>query len=963
MSESEVPLQNMALDFSAKDPVCGMTLEPLQARGKAQYRGETYFFCSPGCMHKFTASPSNYIGERPDEGSADTSKAPPPATPSSRKLAKDPVCGMSVDPAKAASTAEYDGKLYHFCSRTCGEKFRKDPARYPTTANKPAGMTGMVQIGGAPVQIGVARRLEKDPVCGMNVDPSAAAATVSHIGKTYYFCSRHCGEKFQAAPAKYLSTTSSATKAAEFPAASASARKGAAYVCPMDPEIRQVHPGACPKCGMALEPDVPIGQTKVQWTCPMHPEIVRDEPGACPICGMALEPMTVSAGEEENPELREMTWRFWTSVVLGIPLIAFAMLRMSSWLHFIPPHLGNWVEFALATPIVLWCGWPFFQRGWASVKFRSPNMFTLIAMGVGVAYIFSAVATILPRIFPPSMRKMGGQPEVYFEAAAAIIALVLLGQVLELRARSRTGSAIRALLDLSPKMARIMRENGSEYDVPLDQVKVGDKLRVRPGEKIPVDGTVVDGLSSVDESMVTGESMPVEKHASDRVIGATVNGTGWLLMRAERVGSETMLSQIVKMVSEAQRSRAPIQRLADKVASVFVPAVLLAAIATFVAWFVKGPEPHLANAIVNAVAVLIIACPCALGLATPVAIMVGTGRGARAGILIKNAEALETLQKVDTLAFDKTGTLTQGKPELISVAAFGGETEDRIVRLVASLERSSEHPLAAAVVSAAQANGMSLLPTEEFRSYTGRGVVGKLAGHGVAVGNEQLLKELDIETDELKSKAEELRKEGQTVIFAAVDGRAAGLLGIADPIKPDAAQAIRDLRAEGLHVVMLTGDSETTAAAVAAKVGISDFKAGVLPENKAEAVKKLQQQGRIVAMAGDGINDAPALAQAQVGIAMGTGTDVAMESAGITLLKGDLSAIVRSRRLSRAVMANIKENLFFAFIYNSVGVPIAAGVLYPKFGILLSPIIAAAAMSFSSVSVITNALRLRNTKL
>ena len=960
MSEPEVPLQNMALDFSAKDPVCGMTLEPLQARGKAQYRGETYFFCSPGCMHKFTASPAKYITEASAENSDATASSAPAPTLGAKKLAKDPVCGMSVDPAKATSTAEYDGKLYHFCSRNCGEKFRKDPARYLGAANKPVGMTGMVQIGGVPVQVGATRRLEKDLVCGMNVDPSAAAATVNHIGKTYYFCSRGCAERFQASPAKYLSPASSA--AAE-PPTTAPARKGTAYVCPMDPEIRQDRPGPCPKCGMALEPDMPIGPAKAQWTCPMHPEIVRDEPGACPICGMALEPMTVSAGADENPELREMTWRFWTSVVLGIPLVAFAMLRMSSWLHFIPPHLGNWMEFALATPIVLWCGWPFFQRGWASVKFRSPNMFTLIAMGVGVAYIFSAVATIVPRIFPPSMRKMGGQPEVYFEAAAAIIALVLLGQVLELRARSRTGSAIRALLDLSPKMARIMRENGSEYDVPLDQVKVGDKLRVRPGEKIPVDGTVVDGLSSVDESMVTGESMPVEKHAGDRVIGATVNGTGWLLMRAERVGSETMLSQIVKMVSEAQRSRAPIQRLADKVASVFVPTVLLAAVATFVVWFLKGPEPHLANAIVNAVAVLIIACPCALGLATPVAIMVGTGRGARAGILIKNAEALETLQKVDTLAFDKTGTLTQGKPELISVAAFGGETEDRIVRLVASLERSSEHPLAAAVVSAAQANGLSLLPTEEFRSYTGRGVVGKLAGHEVAVGNEQLLKELDIETTELTSKAEELRKEGQTVIYAAVDGRAAGLLGIADPIKPDAAQAIRDLRAEGLRVVMLTGDSQTTAASVASKVGISDFEAGVLPENKAEAVKKLQQQGRIVAMAGDGINDAPALAQAQVGIAMGTGTDVAMESAGITLLKGDLSAIVRARRLSRAVMANIKENLFFAFIYNSVGVPIAAGILYPKFGILLSPIIAAAAMSFSSVSVITNALRLRNAKL
>ncbi len=959
----EVPPQTMALDFSAQDPVCGMKLEPLQARGKAQYRGETYFFCSPGCMHKFTASPAQYVTSLVDGENALASSTPP--TLSAKKLAKDPVCGMAVDPAHAASTVEYDRKLYHFCSRQCGEKFRKDPARYLAASYKPAGMPGMVQIGGAPVQIsgmpvqsGAPRRLEKDLVCGMSVDPRTAAATADHVGKTYYFCSRGCAEKFRNDPGKYLSPSTIR------PAAPHAIPKGASYVCPMDPEVHQDHPGACPKCGMALEPSVPVTATKTQWTCPMHPEIVRDAPGSCPICGMALEPKTVAAAEQENPELREMTWRFWTSVSFGIPLVTFAMLRMSPWLHhMVSPHLGNWIEFALATPIVLWCGWPFFQRGWASVKFRSPNMFTLIAMGVGVAYIFSAVATIAPQLFPPSMRKMGGQPEVYFEAAAAIIALVLLGQVLELRARSRTGSAIRALLDLSPKMARIMRENGSEYDVPLDQVKVGDRLRVRPGEKIPVDGTVVDGLSSVDESMVTGESIPVEKHAGDRVIGATVNGTGWLLMRAERVGSETMLAQIVKMVSEAQRSRAPIQRLADKVAAVFVPTVLLAAVATFVIWFIKGPEPHLANAIVNAVAVLIIACPCALGLATPVAIMVGTGRGARAGILIKNAEALETLHKVDTLAFDKTGTLTLGKPELISVAAFGGETEDRIVRLVASLERGSEHPLASAIVNAAQSNGIQLLPTEEFRSYTGRGVVGHLAGHEVAAGNEQLLKELGIEVGELRPKAEEMRREGQTVIYAAVDGRAAGLLGIADPIKPDAVQAVRELRSEGLRVVMLTGDSQTTAAAVANKIGITDFEAGVLPENKAEAIKKLQQQGRTVAMAGDGINDAPALAQAQVGIAMGTGTDVAMESAGVTLLKGDLSAIVRARRLSRAVMANIKENLFFAFIYNSVGVPIAAGVLYPKFGLLLSPIIAAAAMSFSSVSVITNALRLRNTKL
>jgi Cu+-exporting ATPase len=696
----------------------------------------------------------------------------------------------------------------------------------------------------------------------------------------------------------------------------------------------------------------------------MHPQIVRDAPGACPICGMALEPMTVTAGADANPELRDMTRRFWTSVVLGIPLVAFAMLRMSPMLHTIPASWGNWIEFALATPIVLWCGWPFFQRGWASVKARSPNMFTLIAMGVGVAYVYSAIATIAPGVFPASLKRgMGALPEVYFEAAGAIIALVLLGQVLELRARSQTSSAIRALLDLSPKMARIMRDDGSEYDVPLDQVQVGDKLRVRPGEKVPVDGMVLDGLTAVDESMVTGESIPVEKRAGDKVIGATVNGTGWLLMRAERVGSETMLAQIVKMVSEAQRSRAPIQKLADKVSAWFVPAVLAVAVITFAAWLVAGPEPRLAYAIVNAVAVLIIACPCALGLATPVAIMVGTGRGARAGILIKSAEALETLQKVDTLALDKTGTLTQGKPELMSVIAVGGESEERIVRLVASLERGSEHPLAAAVVQAADANRISLIPADEFRSLPGRGVVGRVGGHEVAAGNEELLQEIGVDAEGLRARGQQLRQEGQTVVFAAVDHRAAGILGIADPVKPEAAQAMRDLRGEALRVVMLTGDNATTAAAVARQLDIADFEAGVLPDRKADAIKKLQQQGRVVAMAGDGVNDAPALAQAQVGIAMGTGTDVAMESAGVTLLRGDLAALVRARRLSRAVMRNIRQNLFFAFIYNSLGVPIAAGILYPALHILLNPIFAAAAMSLSSVSVITNALRLRKAKL
>ena len=696
----------------------------------------------------------------------------------------------------------------------------------------------------------------------------------------------------------------------------------------------------------------------------MHPQIVRDAPGACPICGMALEPMMVTAADDDNPELRDMTRRFGWSLLLGVPLIAIAMAHMvGPWAHALSPRMAAWIEFALATPIVLWAGWPFFQRGWASVKFRSPNMFTLIAMGVGVAYLYSAVATVVPQIFPQALRGPRGQPGVYFEAAAAIIVLVLLGQVLELKARSRTSSAIRALLDLSPKMARLMRDDGSEYDVPLEQVTVGDKLRVRPGEKIPTDGIVVDGLSSVDESMITGESIPVEKRSGDKVIGATVNGTGWLLVRAERVGSETVLAQIVQMVSTAQRSRAPIQRLADRVAAYFVPAVLAIAIVTFIVWLTVGPEPRLANAVVNAVAVLIIACPCALGLATPMAIMVGTGRGARAGILIKNAEALETFQKVDTIVLDKTGTLTQGKPELMTVTAIAGETDERIVRLAASLERGSEHPMAAAIVEAAEANQLQLIQPDGFRSLTGRGVVGIVAGHEVAIGNERLFEELQISLSDLAQAAESSRRDGQTVVFVAVDGRAAGILGIADPVKLEAADAIRNLQGQGLRVVMLTGDSETTAAAVAGKLGIADFEAGVLPEHKADVVKKLQQQGSIVAMAGDGINDAPALAQANVGIAMGTGTDVAMESAGITLLKGDLSALVRARRLSKLVMRNIKQNLFFAFVYNSIGVPIAAGILYPRFGLLLSPIIAAAAMSFSSVSVITNALRLRRTRL
>ncbi|MGB8769811.1 MAG: heavy metal translocating P-type ATPase [Candidatus Korobacteraceae bacterium] len=961
MSEPEETLENRIVDISVIDPVCGMAVNPVEARGKAQYGGQTYYFCSPACMHKFVSSPTKYfstVQNAPIAAAAATNLA--------RRFGKDPVCGIDVDASKATASVEYEAKLYHFCCRGCAEKFKDDPEKYLSPNYKTGGMGATVQLTGATAPMGAARKLEKDVVCGMSIDPAKAASTAVHQGQTYYFCSRGCGEKFNADPEKFASQNATfkiTTAEAGGHGPTSPPLSGTAYVCPMDPEVRQPHPGACPKCGMALEPDVPVAATKTQWTCPMHSEIVRDEPGACPICGMALEPKTVTTGQDENPELRDMTRRFWTSVLLGVPLVAYAMLRMGPLAHVLNARRGTWLEFALATPIVLWCGWPFFARGWASVKLRSPNMFTLIAMGVGVAYIYSAVVTIAPKIFPPSMRGMHGQPEVYFEAAAAIVALVLLGQVLELRARSRTSSAIRALLDLSPKLARIMREDGSEYDVPLEQVKVGDKLRVRPGEKIPTDGVVLDGLSAVDESMVTGEPIPVEKRMGDKVVGATVNGTGWLLMRAERVGSETLLAQIVQMVSNAQRSRAPIQRLADKVAAWFVPAVLAVAVITFAVWFIVGPEPRLAHAIVNAVAVLIIACPCALGLATPMAIMVGTGRGAQAGILIKNAEALETLQRVDTLALDKTGTLTEGKAELMSVVAVGGETEERVVRLVASLEQASEHPLAAAIVEAAQANGLYLMPAEQFLSLTGRGVVGRIGGHEVAAGNDALLQELEVNADELKPKAEAMRHDGHTVVFVAVDGRIAGLLGVADPVKPEAAQAIRDLRKEGLRVVMFTGDSQTTAQAVARQVGISDFEAGVLPSHKADAVKKLQQQGRVVAMAGDGINDAPALAQAQVGIAMGTGADIAMESAGITLLKGDLAALVRARRLSRTVMRNIKQNLFFAFIYNSLGVPIAAGILYPKFGILLSPIFAAAAMSFSSVSVISNALRLRRAKL
>ena len=734
----------------------------------------------------------------------------------------------------------------------------------------------------------------------------------------------------------------------------------------MHPEVRLPATEPCPQCGMALEPLTSAPAARTEYVCPMHPEIVRSEPGSCPICGMALEPRVVTAEEEVNPELADMTRRFWISVALAAPV---AFLAMSPHIpgqpveHALSGGLIRWIELTLATPVVLWGGWPFFERCWASFVHRSLNMFTLIAIGTGTAYFYSLIAAVAPGIFPAAVRGQDGQVAVYFEAAAVITALVLLGQVLELRARSRTSSAIRALLGLAPKIARRIRREGTEEDVPLDRVQPGDLLRVRPGEKVPVDGVVIEGASAVDEAMVTGEPIPVEKTPGSRVIGGTVNGTGGFVMRAERVGSETLLAQIVRMVGEAQRSRAPIQRLADVVASYFVPAVVAVAVLTFVIWSLFGPEPRMAYGLVNAVAVLIIACPCALGLATPMSIMVGTGRGALAGVLIKNAEALELLEKVDTLVVDKTGTLTEGKPRLVSVVAAPGWDEKEILRLAAGLERASEHPLAAAIIRGASDRSVEPAPVSDFQSVTGHGVTGTVDGHNVVLGNEKLLADRRVRLDDLEQRAAALRGDGQTVMFVAVDGRAAGLLGVADPIKASTPEAIARLHREGIRIVMLTGDNRQTAEAVGRKLRIDEIRAEVLPQQKADEVKRLQAQGRVVAMAGDGGNDAPALAQASVGIAMGTGTDVAMESAGITLVQGDLRGIARARRLSRATMRNIRQNLFFAFIYNSLGVPIAAGVLYPFIGLLLSPILASAAMTFSSVSVISNALRLRKVAL
>ena len=854
---------------------------------------------------------------------------------------------MQVAPETAAASQTYGEKTYYFCGQSCANKFAANPEKFT--------------------------RAEIDPVCGMKVWADSAAGRLQHAGTTYFFCSAGCRDRFAETPEKYLATRPQSTertstlRAADFRATRAP--RPVEYICPMDPEVHESAPGPCPKCGMALEPaTISVDTDMVEYTCPMHPEIVRAEPGSCPICGMALEPRTVAV-EEKNPELDDMRRRFWIAAALTIPLLAIMVEGFLS-AHPIASLLGQtalgWVEFALATPVVLWCGWPFLVRGWNSLRTWNLNMFTLIGLGVGVSYVYSLGALIASLVWanhiPAALKATDGGVNLYFEPASVITTLVLLGQMLELKARSRTSSALKALLGLAPKTARMVLADGREEDRPLEAVAVGDTLRVRPGEKVPVDGVVLDGGSSVDESMVTGEPLPVEKTAGSQVTGGTVNATGSFRMRAERVGSETLLSQIVQMVSAAQRTRAPIQRLADRAAGWFVPTVVAIAVLTAIIWALWGPEPRLAHALVNGVAVLIIACPCALGLATPMSIMVGTGRGAQAGVLVRNAEALETLAEVTILVVDKTGTLTEGKPQLTQIETLGDLAENEALRLVASLEQASEHPLAGAILRAAQERNLTLTAATAFHSTTGKGATAEIDGHAVAIGNAAQMEEANVPLGDAAARAEAMQREGATVLFAAVDGVLAALLGISDPIKPSAVEAMRQLHRDGLRVVMLTGDTHTTAEAVARRLGIDQVEAGVLPQQKAQVIQRLQARGK-VAMAGDGINDAPALAQADVGIAMGTGTDVAIESAGIVLVKGDLHGILRARNLSRATMRNIRQNLWFAFLYNSLGVPIAAGILYPFFGLLLSPMIASAAMTMSSVSVISNALRLRSVKL
>jgi Cu+-exporting ATPase len=844
-------------------------------------------------------------------------------------MAIDPICGMTVEPDRAAGRYDYKGVPYYFCAASCLEKFKADPEG----ALQPAS-SGPTESGGRrslrmmmPVQTAGGAI---DPVCGMTVRPESAAGSHTYEGKTYYFCALSCLTKFRDDPTGYLTPPAQRT-------------------------LRTV--------------TAPAGAT-VEYICPMDPEVLETQPGACRICGMALEPKIVTMDEGPNPELRDMSFRFRLSLGPALLVMALAMSDMIPGMplhHWVGGAALNWAQLILAAPVVLWGGAPLFQRGWLSILHRSPNMFTLIALGTGAAFGYSALATFAPGLLPTSFHRPDGTVAVYFEAAAMITVLVLLGQVLELRARSRTGSALRSLLKLAPVTARRVDPAGQEEDVPLESVHVGDRLRVRSGERVPVDGVVLDGATSVDESMMTGEPIPVEKGVGSPVTGGTMNGSGSFVMQAQRVGRDTLLARIVQMVGEAQRTRAPIQRLADRVAGYFVPLVVVTAVCTAAAWAVWGPEPKLAYALVNAVAVLIIACPCALGLATPMSIMVGVGRGASVGVLVKKAEALERLEKVDTMVFDKTGTLTEGRPKLVAVRSIPPWTDGDVVRVAASLEQGSEHPLADAIVAGAKERGLSILPAGQFRSMPGKGVVGTIEGKTVAVGTTALLREIAGLTHEslagIKQEAEALRREGDTVVFVSIDGQAGGLLGVADPIKPSTAEAVQTLKADGLRLVMATGDHHNTAQAIAKKLGLDDVVAEVLPDQKEQVVTQLQSEGRVVAMAGDGVNDAPALARADVGIAMGTGSDVAIESAGLTLLRGDLRALVRARHLSRATMRNIRQNLFFAFAYNMIGVPVAAGVLYPLTGLLLSPMIASAAMTFSSVSVISNALRLRHIEL
>ena len=872
-----------------------------------------------------------------------TSDAPRPDTLA--ELAKDPVCGMTVNPAQATNFADHNSHRTYFCSKGCLAKFTANPDAFEPAA--PAPLT------------------VKDPVCGMAVDPARATNSLRHNGQLLYFCGKGCLAKFSANPDAFPFDAHTASRPAQAPTPRPQppAAAGAGYICPMDPEIHSTKPGPCPICGMALEPaTLAAPATRTEYTCPMHPEIVRDAPGDCPICGMALEPRELPADPGPDPELTSMQRRLWIAIALTAPLFALMLLDLFPSAPQLSPTLRGWLELALATPVVLWCGWPFLVRGARSVHSLHLNMFTLIALGTGVAWLYSVIAAVAPSLFPASVRDAHGMLALYFEPSAVIVALVLLGQVLELRARAQTGSALRALLGLAPRIARRLSLDGTECDVPLADIHPGDILRVRPGEKVPVDGILLEGQSTVDESMLTGEPIAVEKLPNAHLTGATLNSTGSFTMRAERVGADTLLAQIVRMVGSAQRSRAPIQRLADRVAAIFVPAVLLVAAITFAVWLLVGPQPRLAHALVNGIAVLIVACPCALGLATPMAIMVGTGRGASVGVLVRNAEALERLEEVTILVVDKTGTLTAGKPTLSTVQPQPGVDHNDLLRLAASLERSSEHPLSAAIIAGASAANLPLTDVLNFQSLPGRGITGTVDNHVIAVGNLALFAELHLDAAPLTASAESLRNSGETVVLIAIDGKPSGLIAVSDPLKPTTAEAVRELKAAGLDVLMLTGDNAITAAAIARPLGI-DFRADVLPDGKANIIRDLQQTGALVAMAGDGVNDAPALAQADVGIAMGTGTDIAIESASVTLVQGDLRAILRARRLSQLTMRNIRQNLFFAFAYNALGIPIAAGLLYPVFHLLLSPMIAAAAMSLSSVSVIVNALRLRHARL